>query len=231
MLDNSLNITFWTVVKAAILLTLGYLLLRLAANAIQGMSMSSKSRAKIDRWLNGVLSLYVPIAIIIVVIASIFWQQRLIGVPAILCLILFYMPLSNFFLGLLVRAKNDLKEGKGLKIGDVDGQIIRWGSTEVKIATAFGRVSVPYRRLYKEGYTVSTTANSSRSTTLRVTAGAEARDNLADIIAGSPYVRYDIPVKVTTAIDGNLDVQYVPKVEEYNNDIKNLILNAGYEIK
>lgn len=227
-MEYPLHITLWIVIKTAVILAVVYLVLRALTALVDGMQLSEHNRQRTRSLLRGLTALYAPLAIVILVVALILWQQRLIGIPALLCLILFYRPLSHFFQGLAVRAKGDLVLGTNIKVDDISGDIQRWGATELKISTRSGLVSLPYGRLYHQGYTINDQGQTSQYVVFKALRQENSRLDIADIIATSPYARLDTKVLLKDSSDDNVVIQVVPRTDDFVADIKHLIEENNY---
>lgn len=227
-MEYPLHITLWVVVKTAAILAIIYLLLRSLRALLEGLQLSEQTKQRTRFYLRGLTALYAPLAIVVLVVALILWQQRLIGIPAILCLVLFYKPLSHFFQGLAVRAKGDLVLGTNIKVDGVSGDIHRWGATELKITTRGGLVSLPYGELYQKGYTIADQGQTSQYVTIQAVKQAESRPDIADIVAASPYARLDTKVQLKDGDNDKVTIQVVPRTDDFVDDIIYLIEESHY---
>lgn len=227
-MEYQIHITLWLILRSALILAVVYGLLRLVIASVDGWQIQYDTRSKIKGILRGLAALYVPLAILILVVALILWQQQLIGIPALLCTILFYKPLSHFFQGLAIRAKGDLKVGTHIAVQNIVGDIYRWGSTELKLSSSDGLVSIPYGKLYQEGYTIADHAQSSYHFTYVATITTDSRSDIADLIASTPYVKLDTRVVCQRIDEDRMEIKAVPKVEEYATDIMHIISDNGY---
>lgn len=228
-MDIALNITPWIVIRTAIILAAIYALLKVVAAIIDNTVVNENLRTRMQAWFRGATALYLPLAIVILVVALILWQQRLIGIPALLCLILFYKPLSHFFQGLAVRAKGDLDIGSYIRVGKIAGDVQRFGTTELKVATGQGLASIPYGRLFDQGYTVSEKTRQSAYYEIRAKVTENSRKDIADLLAATPYIKLDSTVKIKDLLHDHISVQVVPRSADYLDDLAALIREARYE--
>jgi len=230
-----LNYTWTDLFLLIVVLGLFYLLLFFIRRIIPSLSFLGRLRSPFRKFLDKVIILYEPLAILLITAVFVMIKPGFHGLM-VGALTLFSLDhVRNYFQGRLYLTNSTLKVGRRIKVNGSEGVIVKLGRFGVDVRTDEGLSFLPYQTLIKNGYVMSSgdKIGGYYHLTISPEEDDESKTVLSDVthlLISSPYVDGDHKPEITRSLTqtGEINIKLLVKEESHLHDLISLLREHGY---
>lgn len=224
---------------AALILVGGYAGLLALERLLKEVAIGRGWQAWLQRLLHYLLTLYEPIAVILLSVIFVFINPVVNGILLGLLVLAGFQHLRDYLSGRIVRLEHVIAPGKSLRSQGMQGMVSNLGVLGLQLKTSDGLHLIRYSRLLAEGYTLVSGEDSGGFYRLQVTPLPNKEDpklgavHLLDLLATAPYL--DLNHQPEIRPDGEngkgMEASILLKEERHLYDLLPLMREWGYVAK
>ncbi len=228
------NLMLLALVLAAIHVGMGFL------QRLLGLSTAFRSvRRPVQASLRIARIMFEPVATFLLAFVFVLINHLEHGALVLLAVIVSFPHLRNYISGRLLMLENTLQEGDEINFANLTGKIQQLGRLGLKLRNTEGLIHVNYQRLFAEGYTRVSSANSGEYVTLEISpeistedkkAGSNDKQRIATVLASAPYVDWHLRpyLEQIGEQSSNYRARVQLKKEAHLKDLVELLKEKGF---
>ncbi|PTM08123.1 MAG: hypothetical protein DA407_08885 [Bacteroidetes bacterium] len=182
-------LTWLDFLKLAILLILGLIILRTILKFAPQFIKRKSVFNKVSLYLNTVIELYKPIAILILLIAFVSINYKVHGILFIVCFIISFSYIKNYFNGVLFKLNPIVSIGSNITVGDFKGEIEKFLAFGVVVNENDGTRFIKYSNIEINGFIINQTEYDAMRKTVYLQ-DLQNSTELIDLLFDNPMVNF-----------------------------------------
>lgn len=217
----------------------GLLILFFLLRFFRRLLIITNAKSNIGSWVDNLasdlLTLFEPVAIIMMGSIFIFINPPFHGLLVGLIVFVGYNHIRNYMSGRFIHLDRSVRKGKRLKTNGIEGVISRLGNLGLYLQTASGPHRVNYARLLENGYTLVSGEDMGGFCHLRISLAGEEKkqpgvQRFFDLLITTPYLDWNHQPQIMPLEEGAdaFDAKFLLKDEKYIYDLRRLMKEWGY---
>jgi len=231
--------TWFNFIFAALILVGLYAGLIALDRLLKELIIGRRWQAWLQQLLHYVITLYEPVAAILLSVIFVFINPVVNGILLALLILSGFQHLRDYLSGRIVRLENVIKPGKSLRSQGIQGMVSNLGMLGLQLKTSDGLHLIRYARLLAEGYTLVSGEDSGGFYRLKVAPLPEKEEqklgavHLLDLLATAPYLDLNHQPEIRPASDDGkrMEASILLKEERHLYDLLPLMKEWGYEAR
>lgn len=227
--------TWFGLLLTAVSLAVLHFLLRMARRYFAASALKNKLGFRVEKIVHYLLTLYEPVAVIVLCSTFIFINPPFHGLLFLLLVFAGFSHVKNYMSGRFVLLDRSVEKGKRLKTGAVEGVISKMGTFGVHLQTGAGPYHAGYSRLLEDGYTLVSGEETGGFCHLRINVaeGEEKQlsvQRLSDLLGTAPYLDFTQKPDIRPVEEGasGIEAKFLLKDENYIHDLRKLLREWGF---
>lgn len=223
---------------AVVLWALYFVLKFLQQRLVKGQLLGGALQAKSEKWLHGIILLYEPFVILILILIFVFIQPVLHSFLLLLLLLAGFARLKDYLSGRLILFNPLVGKGKRLKVGKTEGVVAKISGIGLYLQTNEGLHFVNYSQLLTKGYAIVSGKEIGGYYQLVITTPEdnEVQQSIRDLknrLLTTPYLNKDYEPELTAAdeAEDQINARISVREEKHLNELLLLLKEWGYAIR
>ena len=225
-----------TLIWLSLLLIGVYALLRILVNFLKQTQFLRGLQDLILKIIDKVLTLYEPIAVIILLGTFIMINPLYHGGIFLVPLIVGFSQVKNYLTGKLVKLDDKISAGKMIRVEGVQGVIAREGIWGIYLQTGDGVHFINYTKLMADGYTLISNEEIGKFSLLNVrppenSSSKDELTTLMDLLTTTPYIDWNFKPELSyeNRNSKNLRMKVFLRETSHLQALEKLMEERGYE--
>lgn len=227
----------WThLLWLSIILAALYIILVFLKKIMSNLVFIGGWRGSIRIFLERAITLYEPIALIVLVAFFIAINPVLHGIIVGLIMIISITHIRNYIHGKLIKTNNAIQVGRRINVINQEGIITRMGRFGILVRSDEGLHFIPYASLVSQGFILSSGQNIGGYYKLNIMLPQEIESRrslqeLTDLLISSPYIDGDYKPEISRSrtSERTTKVKLLVREESHVHDLMTLLEENGYD--